>query len=97
VELHQLDLTNPQQPVDRVATDANSGWGWLLGVQGDRAIVTSGWGPVGIDIYKLSDTQAPAFEQSVRTLGWGANAITRQGGTLYLASGYWGVQPIVLQ
>jgi hypothetical protein len=97
VELHQLDLTNPQQPVDRVATDPNNGWGWLLGVQGDRAVVTSGWGPVGIDIYKLSDTQAPAFEQSVRTLGWGSNSITRQGNTLYLASGYWGVQPIVLQ
>jgi hypothetical protein len=97
VELHQLDLTNPQAPVDRVSTDKNNGWGWLLGVQGDRAIVTSGWGPVGVDIYQLSDTQAPRFEQSVRTLGWGANSITRQGNTLYLASGYWGVQPIVLQ
>jgi hypothetical protein len=97
IELHQLDLTNPQAPVDRVATDPNNGWGWLLGVQGDRAIVTSGWGPVGVDIYHLSDTAAPAFEQSVRTLGWGANSITRQGNTLYLASGYWGVQPIVLQ
>jgi hypothetical protein len=97
VELHQLDLTNPQHPVDRVATDPNAGWGWLLAVAGDRAVVTSGWGPVGVDIYKLSDTAAPAFEQSARTLGWGTNAVTRQGNTLYLASGYWGVQPIVLQ
>jgi hypothetical protein len=97
VELHQLDLTNPKAPVDRVSTDAAAGWGWLLSVQGDRAVVTSGWGPVGVDIYRLSDAAAPAFEQSVRTLGWGTNAITRQGSTLYLASGYWGVQPIVLQ
>jgi hypothetical protein len=97
VELHQLDLTNPQTPVDRVSTDPTAGWGWLLGVQGDRAIVTSGWGPVGVDIYHLSDTAAPAFEQSVRTLGWGTNAITRQDSTLYLSSGYWGVQPIVLK
>ena len=97
VELHQLDLTNPSAPVDRVSTNPNDGWGWLLGVQGDRAIVTSGWGPVAVDIYKLSDTAAPAFDQTVRTLGWGSNAITRQGNTLYLSSGYWGVQPIVLQ
>ena len=51
-------------------------------VQGDRAVVTSGWGPVAVDIYKLSDTAAPAFDQTVRTLGWGSNAITRQGNTL---------------
>ena len=98
VELHQLDLTNAQSPVDRIATDATSGWGWLLSVQGDRAIVTSGWGPVAVDIYQLSDTKAPTYEETVRTLGWGGeNSITRQGNTLYLASGYWGVQPIQLQ
>ncbi|MGH7296179.1 MAG: beta-propeller domain-containing protein, partial [Polyangiaceae bacterium] len=98
VELHQLDLGNPQAPVDRVATNPDQGWGWLLGVQGDRAIVTSGWGPVAVDIYQLSDTKAPAFEETVRTLGWGgANSITRQDNTLYLASGYWGVQPVQLQ
>jgi hypothetical protein len=97
VELHQLDLTNPQVPVDRIATDPSLGWGWLLGVQGDRAVVTSGWGPVGVDIYRLSDTAPPAFEQSVRVLGWGGDSLSRQGNTLYLASGYWGVQPIVLK
>ena len=36
-------------------------------------------------------------QPSVRTLGWGADAMSRQGNTLYLASGYWGVQPIALQ
>ena len=66
-------------------------------MQGDRAIVTSGWGPVAIDIYKLSDTAAPTFDQTVRTLGWDSYAMSRQGNTLYLSSGYWGVQPIVLQ
>ncbi len=67
-------------------------------MQGDRAIVTSGWGQMGVDIYKLSDTAAPLFDQSVRTLGWGgANSILRQDNTLYLTSGYWGVQPVVLQ
>ena len=97
IELHQLDLTNAQAPVDRVSTNPDNGWGWLLSVQGDRAIVTSGWGPVAIDIYKLSDTAAPTFDQTVRTLGWDSYAMSRQGNTLYLSSGYWGVQPIVLQ
>ncbi len=96
-ELHQLDLSNPQGPVDRVSTDATKGWGWLLGLAGDRAIVTSGWGQVGVDIYQLSDTAAPRFQESVRTQGWGSNSLARQGNTLYLSSGYWGVQPIVLQ
>ena len=98
VELHQVDLSNPQAPVDRVSTDRANGWGWLLAVQGDRAVVTSGWGPVGFDIYKLSTTAAPAFDQSVRTLGWGgANSVLRQDDALYVTSGYWGVQPIALK
>jgi hypothetical protein len=97
VELHQLDLTNPSVPVDRISTDPQNQWGWLLAVEGDSAVVTSGWGPVAVDIFQLSDTAAPAYQQTVRTLGWGANAIARQGNTLYLASGYWGVQPITVQ
>jgi hypothetical protein len=97
VELHQIDLTNPQAPVDRISTNPDDGWGWLLAVQGDRAVVTSGWGPVGFDIYKLSASAAPVFDQSVRTLGWGANSIIRQDNTLYVSSGYWGVQPVTLQ
>ncbi len=95
VELHQIDLTSPQQPVDRVATQG--GWGWLLAVVGDRALITSGWGEMGIDIYHLSPSTAPAFEQTVRTLGWWTNSVTRQDNTVYLTSGYWGVQPVVLQ
>jgi hypothetical protein len=98
MELHQIDLTNPQAPVDRVSTNRDDGWGWLLAVQGDRAVVTSGWGPMGLDIYKLSTTSAPVFDQSVRSLGWGgANSVIRQDNTLYISSGYWGVQPVVLQ
>ncbi len=97
VELHQIDLSNPLGPIDRISTNPADGWGWLLAVQGDRAVVTSGWGPVGFDIYKLSPSAAPAFDQSVRTLGWGANSIIRQDNTLYVSSGYWGVQPVTLQ
>jgi hypothetical protein len=96
-ELHQIDLSNPQAPADRIANNVSKGWGWLLGVAGDRAVVTSGWGMVGVDVYRLSDTAAPQYEQTVRALGWWTNGLTRQDSTLYLASGYWGVQPIVLQ
>jgi hypothetical protein len=98
MELHQVDLTNPQAPVDRVTTKRDDGWGWLLAVEGDRAVLTSGWGPMGFDIYKLNASSAPVFDQSVRALGWGgANSIARQGNTLYVSTGYWGVQPIVLE
>jgi hypothetical protein len=97
VELHQVNLSNPSAPVDFVATKKDGGWGWLLGVQGDRAIITSGWGPMGYDIYKLSPNAAPVFDQSVLALGWGPNSIIRQDNTLYISSGYWGVQPVVLQ
>jgi len=96
MELHQIDLTNPAKPVDQVTTSRNDGWGWLLGVQGDRAIVTSGWGDVGFDIYKLSANAAPQFDQFALTLGWGANSILRQNNSLFVSSGYWGVQQIDL-
>ncbi len=97
MELHQIDLTNPVKPVDRITTKKNDGWGWLLGVEGDRAIVTSGWGQVGFDIYKLSDTAPPVFDQFALTLGWGASSIARQNNALYVSSGYWGVQQINLK
>jgi hypothetical protein len=96
VQLHEIDLTNPKAPVDRASTE-KKGWGWLLGVVGDRAIVTSGWSGAGIDIYKLSDSAPPVFDEFVRTRGWWANSLTRQGNSLYLASGYWGVQQIDLK
>jgi hypothetical protein len=93
------DATAPlltKAPVDRVSTD-KKGWGWLLGVEGDRAIVTSGWGQSGVDIYGLSDGAAPQFRQFARTRGWWANSVARQDSALYLSSGYWGVQRIDLQ
>jgi hypothetical protein len=95
LRLHAIDLGNPAKPVDR-ASKEQSGWGWLLDVQGDRALVTSGWGQAGIDLYKLVDGAAPKYDQFVRTRGWWTNAITRQGDTLFLASGDWGVQVIKL-
>jgi hypothetical protein len=96
VELHDLDLSNPTRPVDRVAS-GQQGWGWLLGVAGDRALVTTGWGDGGgVDIYKLSDNATPQFSQFTRTRGWWTNEVTRQDNTIYLSSGYWGVEPIQL-
>lgn len=96
VNLHAIDLSNPSAPVDRVASD-QKGWGWLLGVEGDRAIVSSGWGPNGVDIYQLADGAAPQFRQFARTRGWWTNAISRQGAQLFLSTGYWGVETIDLR
>jgi hypothetical protein len=96
VQLHAIDLSNPSAPVDRASQSAN-GWGWLLDIQGDRAVVLSGWGPNGVDIYQLADGQPPQFRQFTRTLGWSANGVSRQGNSLYLSSGYWGVQRVDLQ
>ncbi|HEY8073890.1 MAG TPA: beta-propeller domain-containing protein [Labilithrix sp.] len=96
VKLHQVDITDPKHPVDNVSSPKD-GWGWLVGVEGDRAIITSGWGQVGLDIYKLTPGAAPTYDQFARTRGWWWNAITRQDNDLYLASGYWGVQKVHLQ
>ena len=92
----QLDLRDPAHPA-LTSAPPRAGWGWLLDVQGDRAIVTSGWGSLGIDLYALADGAAPRFEQTVRARGWGASSVSRAGDTLLLASGYWGVQLIDLQ
>ncbi len=96
VELHQIDLTDPVHPKDYIAT-GSSGWGWLLGILGDRALVTSGWGDNGIDVYKLAPSTAPVYDQFLRANGWYANAASRQGSTLFLSSGYWGVETFTLQ
>ncbi len=96
VELHAIDLSDPTAPVDRASQSAN-GWGWLLDIEGDRAVVISGWGQDGVDIYQLADGQAPQYRQFTRTLGWWPNGVSRQANSLYLASGYWGVQKVDLQ
>ena len=97
IKLHELDLGDPKAPVDR-ASAPKDGWGWLLDVEGDRAIVTSGWGQVGFDIYRLqAGGAAPTYDQFARTRGWWPNAISRQGNALFVSSGYWGVQKIGLQ
>ncbi len=57
-------------------------------------------GPDGLrhHLQGWSATAAPVFDQSVRTLGWaGANSVRRQDNTLYVTSGYWGVQPVALK
>jgi hypothetical protein len=96
MELHQIDLSNPKAPVDRVASGPG-GWGWLLDVQGNRAMVTSGWGGDGLDIYRLGPNTRPVYDQFVRTRGWSINSLARQGNQIFLSSGYWGVQAVTLQ
>jgi hypothetical protein len=91
MELHQVDLSNPAAPRDRVATGPE-GWGWLVDVVGDRALVQSGWGNTGLDVYKLSPSAAPSYNQFIRTMGWGVSSVARQDNTLFLSSGDWGVQ-----
>lgn len=95
VALHQLDLSAPERPVDRAA-DARAGWGWLVGVEGDRAVVTSGWGGAGLDIYRLSASAPPQLDRFVRTRGWWPSALARQGDDLFVASGFWGVETVHL-
>jgi hypothetical protein len=96
VKLNEIDLGDPKKPVVRTSAP-KEGWGWLVDVEGDRAIITSGWGQVGLDIYKLQPNAAPTYDQFARTRGWWANAITRQNGDLFVSSGYWGVQKITLK
>jgi hypothetical protein len=89
-------MNDPSNPVD-TASAAQGGWGWLMDVQGDRAFISSGWGNNGIDIYKLAPATPPKFDQFVRTLGWSPSSLKRQDNTVYVATGYWGVQAITLQ
>lgn len=96
VKLNELDLTDPKKPVLR-SSAPKDGWGWLVDVEGDRAVITSGWGQVGLDIYKLTPNAAPVYDQFARTRGWWPNAITRQNGELFVSTGYWGVQKITLK
>jgi hypothetical protein len=95
VNLHAIDLSKPTAPVDRVASDQD-GFGWLLDVEGDRAIVSSGWGQSGVDIYQLAANKPPRFVQFARTRGYWTSAIARQDSALFLSTGYWGVQRIDL-
>jgi len=59
--------------------------------------VTSGWGDNGIDVYVLAPSTAPVYDQFLRTNGWEVNSASRQGNTLFLSSGYWGVETFTLQ
>jgi hypothetical protein len=95
LSLYQVDLTRPTAPVVLPSQPAK-GWGWLLGVEGDRAFVTSGWGGAGIDVFRLSPGAAPTFDRFVRTRGWWPSSLARQNSQLFLASGYWGTQVVDL-
>jgi hypothetical protein len=95
VSLVELDLSNPAKPVV-LSTPPMKGWGWLVGLEGDRALVSSGWYDQGIDVYRLSDTSAPKYDQFIRTRGWGVSSLARQDNQLFLSSGYWGTQVVNL-
>ncbi len=95
MSLYQVDVSNPSDP-KLLASRPTEGWGWLLGVQGDRAFVTSGWGNVGIDVFRLEAGNAPVFDKFVRVRGWWANSLARQNNQLFIASGYWGTQVVDL-
>lgn len=94
--LYEVDLSKPSSPTVR-ATTPRAGWGWLVDVVGDRAFVTSGWSGAGLDIYRLKDNVAPAYDQFVRTRGYWPGSLTRSGQDVLLANGYWGSQLVKLQ
>jgi len=50
-----------------------------------------------VSVYRVSDTGAPVYESFQRTRGWWGYNLDRQDDTLFLATGYWGVQTIALQ
>ena len=93
--LHDVSFADAKHPKD-FSTKAKSGWGWLMDVQGDRAIIQSGWSGSGLDLYQLHAGSAPTFDQFVRTSGWWETAIARQGQALFFASGEYGVQTVTL-
>ena len=95
LSLYQVDVSDPNHPTVQPSLPAQ-GWGWLLGVQGDRAFVTSGWGNAGIDVFRLAAGKAPVFDQFIRVRGWWANSLARQNNQLFIASGYWGTQVVNL-
>ena len=96
VSLVELDLSNPRAP-RLLSTEAKQGWGWLVGVEGDRALVSSGWFNQGIDVYRLSDTAAPSYDRFIRVHGWGLSSLARQDNRLFLSSGYWGTEVVDLE
>jgi hypothetical protein len=96
MKLYQVDVSDPSHPTLLPSKQA-AGWGWLLDVVGDRALVTSGWSNQGIDIFKLEPGKAPVYDQFVRTRGWWTSSLARQDDTVLLASGYWGTQLVNLK
>jgi len=96
VSLYQIDVSDPAHPLE-MPSAPSKGWGWLMAVEGDRAFVTSGWGSVGIDVFRLTPGKAPEFDQFIRARGWWTNSLARQDNQLLLASGYWGTQVVNLK
>jgi hypothetical protein len=88
--LQELDVSDPSHPALRVI-DPRESRRWLLDLQGDVALFTSGWsGGLGLDVFRLR-LEGPRFE---RFLAAGRSAVSRQGNDLFSASGPWGVQTV---
>src|SRR4029077_20499638 len=94
IGLHQFDLTNPRSPVDRSVQTSSSWEGSLLSLSGNLALVTSRWGGPLADVYLLNGTQPPVYQQTIHEPLWAPVRLTRQGNTLYVAGGDWGVATI---
>jgi hypothetical protein len=84
-------LSNPRWP-RLLRSEANRGWAWLGGVEGDCPPVSSGRRNQSIDVSRLSGQAAPGRARFIRTRGWGLSSLSRQGNRSFLSSGDWGTE-----
>ena len=98
VQLHAIDLSEPVGAGRPGVAASAKGWGWLLDVEGDRAVVTSGWGAERRRHLSARRRTARRSSASSRARSAGGRTASRARTTrCYLSSGYWGVQKIDLQ
>jgi hypothetical protein len=100
--LHHLDLTNPAAPVDMMLPGPYSGWGTLVSLDGDVALVASGWGGWN-DVYVLGGSNTPpVFVQTARPPPFASLdspgvrlSGKRRGTTVYYPAGDFGVAAVL--
>ncbi len=91
-ELVTVDLTDPKALRIAGETTVPFDYAYLQKVDGNRAFLGS-W--AGIFVYDVADIAKPAFEEFFRTQGWSQDIVVR-GDTVYVPSGYYGVQVLEL-
>jgi hypothetical protein len=84
--LDEVDLTDRAHPKFKASINVPGILGWGNAVD-----------YFDVHIYRVSPTTTPTYDQFVRTQGWGVSSIARQGNTLFLSAGDWGVQVVPLQ